>query len=429
MDIQNYFAQKKELYEKLQLFIDNDDIAQINFTNLMKIINKQNIQNDRNEFKLFIYLIDSIAQNHQRVPQFINKIEQILTELKENIKQTLSNLEIFNIFKENKRIILFLFQSQIITIDETIFKEIHKNTNPIVSIIQKSKPLNKPVIIRGNQVRQINNPMILLNKDLIIRSEIDIYNFEYFFYPEFKNYYSESDRKNIENEFRKIYGEFIIDEFLEKRKIGENDSYICQLIRQDSIDEFISFVNRQCISPMSKIPSSIFETNQLLIGKNPTLIEYAAFFGSIQICRYLMFNILELQSSLWIYVIHSRNAELIHLFEEKSIQPPGNKYEKCLEESVKCHHNEIAQYIYDNLIDDETKINNLETNFDENILAYSFHYYNYSFFPNEFNNKFIFFYSCQYNYINLVKLFLKSTKVDLNQSVIPNKKIFFLDNS
>ena len=70
------------------------------------------------------------------------------------------------------------------------------------------------------------------------------------------------------------------------------------------------------------------------------------FFGSIQICRYLMFNILELQSSLWIYVVHSRNAELIHLFEENSIQPPENKFEKCFEESIKCHHNEIAQYIY-----------------------------------------------------------------------------------
>ena len=50
------------------------------------------------------------------------------------------------------------------------------------------------------------------------------------------------------------------------------------LIRQDLVKEFISYINRQNISPMSKIPSSIFETNQFLIGKNPTLIEYASFF-------------------------------------------------------------------------------------------------------------------------------------------------------
>ena len=61
MDIQNYVVEKKELYEKLQIFIDNDDLARINFTNLMKIINKQSIQKDRNEFKLFIYLNNSIT--------------------------------------------------------------------------------------------------------------------------------------------------------------------------------------------------------------------------------------------------------------------------------------------------------------------------------------------------------------------------------
>lgn len=33
-DIQNYVAEKKKLYEKLQTFIDNDNLAQINFRKL-----------------------------------------------------------------------------------------------------------------------------------------------------------------------------------------------------------------------------------------------------------------------------------------------------------------------------------------------------------------------------------------------------------
>lgn len=51
-------------------------------------------------------------------------------------------------------------------------------------------------------------------------------------------------------------------------------------------------------------PSSIFEANSYLIEKKTqTLIEYAAFFGSIQIIKYLHFNNVELDPSLWIYVI------------------------------------------------------------------------------------------------------------------------------
>ena len=68
---------------------------------------------------------------------------------------------------------------------------------------------------------------------------------------------------------------------------GENDSYRSSLIRQDLIDDFISHVSRTNISLTSKIEPSIFETNQFLIENKPTLIEYSAFYGSIQICKYL----------------------------------------------------------------------------------------------------------------------------------------------
>ena len=98
----------------------------------------------------------------------------------------------------------------------------------------------------------------------------------------------------------------------EKHQKGENDSYICSLIRQDSIEEFISHVNENNISPLSKIFPSIFETNLFLIdNKNTTLIEYSAFFGSIQIFKYLLMNEAELRSSLWPYAIHSKNPVLL----------------------------------------------------------------------------------------------------------------------
>ena len=57
---------------------------------------------------------------------------------------------------------------------------------------------------------------------------------------------------------------------------GENHSYICSLIREDLIVEFITYVNKVNYPLDSIIDKSFFETNDFLIGKQPTLIEYAA---------------------------------------------------------------------------------------------------------------------------------------------------------
>lgn len=62
-----------------------------------------------------------------------------------------------------------------------------------------------------------------------------------------------------------IIDEDIFNNFDKKRQEGENDSYICSLIRGDSFIEFISYVNFQKISLSGKIERSIFETNSFLI--------------------------------------------------------------------------------------------------------------------------------------------------------------------
>ena len=96
-----------------------------------------------------------------------------------------------------------------------------------------------------------------------------------------------------------------------------------------------------------------------------SLIEYAAFFGSIQIFNYLLKNKVELTSSLWNYAIHSRNPKIIHCLEEKRINPEIEikddedkikkiiSYENCLYDSIKCHHNELKNYIQKKYMPDE----------------------------------------------------------------------------
>ena len=88
------------------------------------------------------------------------------------------------------------------------------------------------------------------------------------------------------------------EESEQKISIGENDNYICELIRNDSIEDFVTYVNQQCIDLTNYfIKKSIFETNYVLQNNTITLIEYAFFFGSLQIIKYLMLNRCELTYS------------------------------------------------------------------------------------------------------------------------------------
>ena len=164
-------------------------------------------------------------------------------------------------------------------------------------------------------------------------------------------------------------------EFYEKRKKGENDNYICQIIQQDLIDDFVIYVNHKNlpIQTTKIIPESIFETNSFLLKNEPSLIEYAAFYGSIQIFNYLKYNKVELSPSLWLYSIHGKSAEIISILEEEKVKPKDQNYDEYLKESIKCHHNDFAEYIINNLIDKNDMKFSFK-NFDKNIFSYCFHY-------------------------------------------------------
>ena len=380
VEIKQYVDNKKELQEKILKFVLDEEDANDEFNNLIEYIEKQiKVEENPEELKLLLNLISRISNNHYRHKTFISKIFKILSSLEQNIKKLIPNHRVFNIFKTNKLVLLFLFQKKIIIPDENI----------INYIISQTK-----------------------------------FNYDVYFYEEIKPYINKTKEKIIENKLTQLY-QNSTEYFEENRQKGENDSYICYLIRNDLVEEFVIYVNKNNLLLSKKISSSIFETNSFLLKNQDktTLIEYAAFYGSIQIFQYLILNNVVLEPSLWLYAIHGNNPELIHILERNNVELPRKSYNDCFKESVKCHHNEMAYY-FKNIIDSIKMKYSIRFGFIKNSMKYSFRYCNYEFFPAILVQKHLVYFYCKYGYLKIVDLYFKNYGFNVNEPLISND--FFL---
>lgn len=102
-----YFELKSELYVLLLAFLESDDENDSGYQQLYAQIEKQKILEKKADLKEFLRLISSISNNHQRCPFFIKKIEKIILNISDSIKQILSNLDIFKIFQKKSTYYLF----------------------------------------------------------------------------------------------------------------------------------------------------------------------------------------------------------------------------------------------------------------------------------------------------------------------------------
>lgn len=221
----------KNIEDELLNFLDHGDHLEENFENFIKVLTKQNILKDKHDLKIILYLIVNIANNHHRYENFYSKIDQILIKIKDQIKRYYSNNEIFNIFKKNKRILLFLIEEQILKFDQKIYQK-----------------------IMNNKYKQKKYP-------------------EYFS-PEIKTFVEKEIKSNKNQKYcdSNLYDQIQVilkedySKFNEKRKNGENDDYLSKIIQNDSIEEFIIYVNKKDYPLSSCIDISIYDTNEFLLG-------------------------------------------------------------------------------------------------------------------------------------------------------------------
>ena len=414
MSIEDFLNTMKKIQEKLEAFIDAENDTEEHYQELVDIIKDTKIVNDLQQLKVFFYLIVNISNNHKRSHDFYNKIDDILTKYKDIIKKY-TNDEIFHIFNSNKRILLFLIKEKILIIDQTISTILNdrQNTNDHIFFSPEIQSNHKTEQEEGNDDIKYRFPLFFYNcNNKYLNFEEEEKNEEEeeenkknneIYDDEYDNEYDD-EGNIIKKVFNRNFNIKSRENYEEKRKIGENENYICKLIQNDLIDEFIIYTQKNNYSLNSTIKLSAFETNPFLINKNTTLIEYAAFYGSIQIFLYLKNNNIEINKESFYYIIHGRNPEIINIFEESN-DLDKEDYKKIIMKSIKCHHNEIVYYILNNFIQyEEIK---------SDIIKTSLHFYNFQFIKNEDINSSSLLYLCQYDHFFLLNLLIKKEDIDL----------------
>lgn len=357
----------KDLQSKVLDYIDKEEDMEENYEVLCNFINEEKIHKNGQDLILLLRLLVYISNNHRRSNNFFQKIEKILIEYKDEIIDYYDNIEIFDIFKSNKRLILFLLKEDMMIIDDYIFYAMNES------------------------YKKLKYPQ--------------------YFTPEIKKY---AKKKKKEGKKYSRILKTIPEDFNEKRLKGENNALLCEMIRNDSIEDFIIFVNQNNYSLNSLIHFSIYETNAVLMNNQITLIEYAAFYGSLQIFKYLYYNHAQIPPLICNFAVYSDNSELIKFLEENEIKEKKVFYEIFIE-AIICHNNDVAKYIqnnYDNIISKRSN--------DIKMLSLSLKYHNFLFFPENAKDNDIIIYLFKNDYQQLAKLLLSTGDIDIEKIKILN---------
>ena len=418
MDLRNYFTEMKNIQENILEYFNNEEKTEEDFINL-EFLKQQKLGNHKDLLKETLLMLSSIVNNHHHTKNFYEKIFAILKALKKPINVYLTSYDLFWIFKNNKRLVLFL-------LDEKLLKP----SDPITNILSNCKYYThyyQEYFFSEIGSKRIDKlpffDIVGVNYWPSSIPNFPIIDYTKFYETLLKDHESDiinGDGYNKKGFFKEPKSSDALKQYEQKRRIGENDNEIARLIQNDLIDDFISHVTENNVDLNSKIKSSIYETNNFLFGKKPTLMQYSMFWGSRQIIDYLCKNNVKLDSSLWLYAIHGRRADLIELLVEKKIKPENDDYLLCYLESIKCHHNNIAIYIKNQLLQTIKKSD--ECKIEKCLLKY----HNYSLFPKNINEKVELFYEfCKYGYTEIFDFLLQTAKVDVNKPVEFEKKINF----
>lgn len=324
--------------------------------NLLSLINESNLDSTISDIKSSIFYLD-----------------------KQNMKILLKSINIFFKIRRNQMICYFqLIEELLPKILEFFTKE------EIMDLLKKKEihlELHKKKIITAEDITAFYG-----TKNLNLA----------FFYPEITSLFSKypSLEESIKDSnhyefFCNLFSQKIDTENDPRLQVGNTDQLSIS-IRNDDIDLFQSIVSKNNINIRNyKLSISKFEMNKCLTFDQMYLIEYASFYGSIKIFKFLLMNNAPFTNSFLQYAICGGNHEIVHLVEKTiSVQLEQQEMEDILNLSIIFHRYELTEYLID--------FYNIKTKYNDFLM--SIFYNNYYFFINhivEFDE--------EYNHLRAIK--------------------------
>lgn len=131
------------------------------------------------------------------------------------------------------------------------------------------------------------------------------------------------------------------ESFLEFRDKWTNNDPITISIREDDADKLREIISKNNLNYDLEIPYSLFEDISCFFKKKsmPKMIDYAAFYGSVNVFKYLLMNDSKITEKTLEFAVYGGSYEIIHILE--SAKCP---YSDALEASIRVHNNELYDY-------------------------------------------------------------------------------------
>lgn len=120
---------------------------------------------------------------------------------------------------------------------------------------------------------------------------------------------------------------------------GINNNEITVAIRSDDLIKFQEILEKSNLNLNSNIEYSPFEKFKY-INSRPFIIEFTAFFGSINIFKFLWLRKVRITPNLPKYAVAGGNCEIIHIIEEVNASFDG-----CLEVAIEFFQTDLIKYI------------------------------------------------------------------------------------
>ena len=173
--LKEYLDKMTKIQVNLLELLENEEKEANEF---IKFLLEEKVDTNLIELNSVFHLILRIFNNHNHTPTSSSKLFQILSYFQNNLKENFINSEIFTIFRNNKKILLFLFEQKILIPDERI-----------ATIISTEKFVKKK--------------------------------YPHFFLPEFKPFFSKEFYDQISKETDDLYQKNP-DLFIKKRKLAKS---------------------------------------------------------------------------------------------------------------------------------------------------------------------------------------------------------------